>query len=63
MNDIPYLLSVLPGDPQPGARQREALRRVDLHGVPEYPPPALDWQSAYDRSELTEYLRIKHPQP
>ena len=63
MNDVPYLLSVLPGDPMLSERQREALRQVDLHGAPAYQPPALDWQSAYDGSELTEYLRIKHPQP
>ncbi len=63
MNDIPYLLSALPGDPSLSERQREELRQVDLHGVPAYQRPELDWQSAYDRSELTEYLRIKHPQP
>ncbi len=63
MNDIPYLLSVLPGDPPLTERQREALRQVDLEGGPDYQPPALDWQSAYDRGELREYLRIKHPQP
>jgi hypothetical protein len=63
MNDIPYLLSALPGDPRLTERQLEALRRVDLHGAPAYLLPALDWQSAYDRSDLTEYLRIKHPQP
>jgi len=60
---IPYLLSALPGDPPRSERQREALRQVDLHGAPPYHPAALDGQSAYDRSELTEYLRIKHPQP
>ncbi len=63
MNDIPYLLCVLPGDPQLNERQREALRQVDLHGAADYQPPALDWQSAYDRGDLAEYLRIKHPQP
>jgi len=45
MNDIPYLLSVLPGDPTLSERQREALRQVELHGVPAYQLPALDWQS------------------
>ena len=63
MNDVPYLLSALPGDPPLSERQREELRQVDLHGVPAYQRPELDWQSAYDRSELTEHLRIKHPQP
>ena len=63
MNDIPYLLCFLPGDPQLNERQREALRQVDLHGAADYQPPALDWQSAYDRGDLAEYLRIKHPQP
>jgi len=63
MNDVPYLLSVLPGDPRLSERQRERLREVDVHGAAPYQPPALDWQSAYDRSELTEYLRIKHLQP
>jgi hypothetical protein len=63
MNDIPYLLSVLPGDPPLSDRQRAALRAVDVHGAPPYEPPASDWQSAYDRGELTEYLRIKYTQP
>jgi hypothetical protein len=63
MNDIPYLLSVLPGDPPLSDRQRAALRAVDVHGAPPYEPPASDWQSAYDRGELTEYLRIKYAQP
>jgi hypothetical protein len=63
MNDVPYLLSALDGDPQLSERQRQRLRQVDERGAPPTLPPQLDWQSAYDRSELNEYLRIKHPQP
>lgn len=63
MNDIPYLLSALDGDPQLSDRQWQRLRQVDQHGAPPTGPPQLDWQSAYDRPELSEYLRIKHPQP
>ena len=53
MNDVPYLLSVLPGDPQLSMRQREALRQVDQKGAAARPAVELDWQSAYDRSELS----------
>jgi hypothetical protein len=63
MNDIPYLLSALGGDPPLTGEQRPALRRVDENGGPFTAPPELSWQSDYDRPELAEYLRIKHPQP
>ena len=36
MNDIPCLLSALPGDPQLSERQRERLRQVDLHGASDW---------------------------
>jgi len=63
MNDIPYLLSALPGDPRVSDQQREVMRQIDANGAAVRPPLVLDWQSAYDRDELKEYLRIKHPQP
>lgn len=63
MNDIPYLLAALEADPQWSDRQRERLRQIDEHGATPTRLPRLDWQSAYDRPELSEYLRIKHPQP
>ncbi|NUQ65458.1 MAG: hypothetical protein HUU20_23565, partial [Pirellulales bacterium] len=63
MNDVPYLLSVLEGDPQLSDRQWQNVLQVDRQGGALTGPPELDWQSAYDRPELAEYLRIKHPQP
>jgi hypothetical protein len=57
------LLSVLNGDPKLSARQWETIRQVDRNGGPFTAPPELSWQSDYDRPELQEYLRIKHPQP
>jgi hypothetical protein len=63
MNDIPYALSALDGDPSLTEKQWEALRQVDENGGPFTGPPELSWQSEYDRPELAEYLRIKHPQP
>jgi hypothetical protein len=63
MNDLCYLLSVLNGDPKLSARQWETIRQVDRNGGPFTAPPELSWQSDYDRPELQEYLRIKHPQP
>ena len=49
--------------PDQTAGQVLTLREVDHHGIPPYQRPALDGQSAQDRSGLTEYPRIKHPQP
>jgi hypothetical protein len=63
MNDMPYMLSVLPGDPPLSERQWQSIRSVDRNGAPPTMPRELNWQSDYDRPELTEYLRIKHPQP
>lgn len=63
MNDVPYLLSAVSGDPPINDRHLRRLQQVDQHGASDYQMPALDWQSAYDRDELREYLRVKHPQP
>ena len=63
MNDQLYLMSVLDGDPELGPEQWAEVARVDAEGGPPYTPPLLSWQSEYDRPELEEYLRIKHPQP
>lgn len=63
MNDQLYLMSVLDGDPQLSEEQWADVARVDAEGGPPYTPPLLSWQSEYDRPDLAEYLRIKHPQP
>jgi len=63
MNDVPYLMSVLDGDPERTEEQWADIRRVDEQGGPLRGAPMLSWQSEYDRPELAEYLRIKHPQP
>lgn len=63
MNDVPYLLMVLEGDPQLSERQWKEIKRIDREGGGFYRPPDLSWQSEYDRPELAEYLKIKNPQP
>ncbi len=63
MNEQLYLMSALNGDPELSPEQWAEVARVDAEGGPPYTPPLLSWQSEYDRPELEEYLRIKHPQP
>jgi hypothetical protein len=63
MNDVPYLMSVLQGDPELTEDRWDSIRRVDEEGGPLRGPPMLSWQSEYDRPDLEQYLRIKHPQP
>ncbi|MBI3945645.1 MAG: hypothetical protein HY321_06990 [Armatimonadetes bacterium] len=63
INDVFYLLAVLGKDPELSEAQWAAIREKDEHGGPPYVAPKLSWQSEYDRPELEEYLRIKHPQP
>jgi hypothetical protein len=63
MNDIPYMLNAFSGDPELNESQKEDIDRIDSQGDSLYDPPRLSWQSEYDRPELVEYLRIKHPQP
>ena len=50
-------------DPELTEQQWADIRRVDEQGGPLRGAPMLSWQSEYDRPELAEYLRIKHPQP
>jgi hypothetical protein len=59
INDLPYVMTVLDGDPE----VTDELRAIDENGGPYYGPPVLSWQSEYDLPEFEEYLRIKHPQP
>ncbi len=59
INDLPYVMTVLDGDPE----LTDDLRAIDEDGGPHYGPPVLSWQSEYDLPEFGEYLRIKHPQP
>ncbi len=56
-------MTVLDGDPELGEEAWERIRRTDAEGGAPYTPPLLSWQSEYDRLDLEEYLRIKHPQP
>lgn len=63
MNDAIYLMAALDGDPELSEERWAEIRRVDAEGGAPYTPPLLSWQSAYDRPDLEEYLRIKHPQP
>ncbi|MGD9497493.1 MAG: LamG-like jellyroll fold domain-containing protein [Armatimonadota bacterium] len=63
MNDLTYLMAALGSDPALDAGARADIARMDAEGGAPYIPPLLSWQSEYDRAELEEYLRIKHPQP
>jgi hypothetical protein len=63
MNDEMYLMTALPGDPPLTEEQGAEMRRTDAQGGSPVAPPYLNWQAEYDRADLQEYLRIKHPQP
>jgi hypothetical protein len=53
----------LDGDPELSEEHGSRWSSVDAEGGSPYTPPLLSWQSEYDRPDLEEYLRIKHPQP
>jgi hypothetical protein len=57
------MMTVMDGDPKLGSPLEAEVRAIDAHGAGPYTPPLLSWQSDLDRPELTEYLKIKHPQP
>ena len=59
INDLPYLMTVLEGDPP----ITDEMRQADERGGTYYGEPMLSWQSEYDLPEFEEYLRIKFPQP
>lgn len=59
INDLPYLMTVLDGDPE----LTDELRAIDQDGGQVYGPPVLSWQSEYDLPEFEDYLGIRHPQP
>jgi len=63
MNDELYLMSALDADPELNEDTWADIERVDAEGGSPYTPPLLSWQSAYDRPDLEEYLRIKNVQP
>ncbi len=63
LNDKLYMMAAIDGDPELDERKREQIERVDAEGGRPYTPSLLSWQSEYDRPDLEEYLRIKHPQP
>ena len=63
MNDLPYVLTALEGDPPFADHVWEDVRRIDEQGASQYGVPSVSWQAEYDRSELQDYLLIQHPQP
>ena len=63
MNDVLYLMTALDVEPELTASQWESIKQIDKAGGPFYATPKLSWQSEYDRPDLAEYLKIKHPQP
>lgn len=63
MNDLTCMMNALDGDPELSPEVQAEIARLDAEGGAPYTPKLLSWQSEYDRPELAEYLRIKHPQP
>ncbi|HUS80346.1 MAG TPA: hypothetical protein VM283_03695, partial [Armatimonadota bacterium] len=63
MIDVPYIMTAI-GHEGPVDEARWALiRQWDEEGGPYQGMRYMSWQSEYDIPELTEYLRIKNPQP
>ncbi|NLO07179.1 MAG: LamG domain-containing protein [candidate division WS1 bacterium] len=63
INQEAYMMAGLDAEPALAPEVIAAMEQIDQNGGAPYNPGLLSWQSGYDRPDLAEYLRIKHPQP
>lgn len=63
MIDVPYIMMAIGREGPIDDARWKLIRQWDERGGPYQGLRYMSWQSEYDRPELKEYLRIKHPQP